>query len=589
MTPVAHQCEHMPIQRLPPELVNQIAAGEVVQRPASVVKELLENSVDAGASRIEVEVEQGGVKLIRVRDNGAGIDKEDLLLALANHATSKITCFADLQGVTSLGFRGEALPSIAAVARLTLISRCNAQDNAWKVLAGERASQCPAPAAHPEGTTMEVRDLFYNLPARRKFLRTERAEFIHIETIVKRIALSHFTIALTLRHNQRLALALPCAHDRAEQERRLGELCGRYFVDNAVFLEREAAGLRLWGWIGLPNIARSQTDLQYVFVNGRIVYDKLIGQALHQAYQDVLYKSRYPACVLYIEMDPALVDVNVHPAKHEVRFREPGLICGFLQQAIKEALAKAHCAYQSSYEGSVKVVGAASYPIALRSPSIEQSQALPLRELAAGYARLQAAPTAAEATPPLGYAIAQLHGAYILAEQADGLVIVDIQAAYERIVYQRLQLELDREGVRSQPLIIPVTLTLSRPETEWVEREPELFTQLGLEMTPLGPEAVVVRRIPALLSGADIACLLQELFSSLTAQGAGVRGRADKHKLLAIMARHGAIRSVRRLTLTEMNALLRDLEASDNDQSDHGQPAWVRLTFAELNTLLRGC
>ncbi len=598
------------IRRLPPQLINQIAAGEVVERPASVVKELLENSLDAGATQIDVEVEQGGVKLIRVRDNGSGIHNDDLALALASHATSKITGPTDLERVTSLGFRGEALASIAAVSRLILISRAAGQERGWQLAGDGLEAQPPVPAVHPVGTTVEVRDLFYNMPARRKFLRSERTEFGHLEDLIRRLALSRCEVAINLRHNRRPAALLPPANNRAGQEWRLGELCGRVFVDNAVFLEREAAGLRLWGWIGLPTFSRSQTDLQYFFVNSRMVRDKLATHAVRQAYQDVLYQGRQPAFVLYLELDPALVDVNAHPTKQEVRFREARLVHDFLVSSLQQALAQIRPGQQV---GPAPAADNCQAPVADRrmpparssampaiapAPAGQRTLALPVKEQLATYARLHpesAAPIPADEPaggepPPLGYAIAQLHGLYILAENAVGLVLVDMHAAHERITYERLKVDLEQGGIGSQPLLVPVTVAVSPREVRWVEEQAEVFADLGLEVAPLGPETVVVRRIPAALAGTDVVQLLRDVLADLATHGSSSRLREAIHETLATMACHGSVRANRKLTLAEMNALLRDMEHTERSgQCNHGRPTWIQLKLDELNKLfLRG-
>ena len=597
----------MHIHCLPPELVNQIAAGEVVERPASVIKELLENSLDAGATRIEVEVEQGGVKLIRVRDDGTGIHKEDLSLALTSHATSKIASLADLDRVASLGFRGEALPSIAAVSRLTLISRSAHQASAWKILGdGQSQQQGPMPAAHPVGTTVEVRDLFYNTPARRKFLRTERTEFAHLEGVVKRIALSRFGVEINLCHNQRPAALLPRAVTRAEQEQRLGGLCGRSFVENTVFLERETTGLRLWGWVVLPAFSRSQTDLQYFFVNGRMVWDKLASHAVRQAYQDVLYHGRHPAFVLYMELDPATVDVNAHPAKHEVRFRDSRLVHDFLFATLHEALAQVRpgarqAATSPALENAALAPHASStlpYATAPRPPQMQEAMVLPVQEQIAAYARLHpppevspvAAPPAGAEMPPLGFAIAQLHGIYILAENAAGLVVVDMHAAHERITYERLKAALEQEGIRTQPLLVPVTVAVSQQERQYIDNAADLLSKLGLEVAQLGPETAVIRRVPALLAGANMAQLLRDVLADVATHGTSTRVRDVIHGALSTMACHSSVRANRRLSLAEMNALLRDMEYTERSgQCNHGRPTWVQFRLDQLDKLfLRG-
>jgi DNA mismatch repair protein MutL len=598
------------IRRLPPQLINQIAAGEVVERPASVVKELLENSLDAGATRIDVEVEQGGVKLIRVHDNGGGIHKDDLALALASHATSKIASLTDLERVTSLGFRGEALSSIAAVSRLVLISRAAGQEQGWK-LAGEGLEvRSSLPAAQPVGTTVEVRDLFYNIPARRKFLRSERTEFGHLEDTVRRIALSRFEVEINLHHNRRPAALLPPAGNRAEQEWRLGELCGRVFVEQAVCLEREAAGLRLWGWVGLPTFSRSQTDLQYFFVNNRMVRDKLATHAVRQAYQDVLYHGRQPAFVLYLELDPALVDVNAHPTKQEVRFREARLIHDFLVSSLQQALAQvrpgkpvgpATAAGGSPppvVDSQSPPVRSSALPAFMPAPPAQRTLTLPVKEQLAAYARLYPEPSAPVPagepgngeTPPLGYAIAQLHGIYILAENAAGLVLVDMHAAHERITYERLKADLEQGNIRSQALLIPVTVAVSPREVCLVEENADLFAELGLEAAPLGPETVVVRRLPIALAGADVAQLVRDVLADLVTYGSSNRLRETLQETLATLACHGSVRANRKLTLVEMDALLRDMERTERSgQCNHGRPTWVQLKLDELDKLfLRG-
>ncbi len=581
----------MRIQRLPAQLINQIAAGEVVERPASVVKELLENSLDAGATRIQIEVEQGGVRLIRIRDNGSGIHKDDLRLALCSHATSKIQSLADLEQVSSLGFRGEALPSIASVSRLTLYSRTTDEDRGWKLNGNE-----PVPAPHPVGTTVEVRDLFYNTPARRKFLRTERTEFGHLEDVVKRLALSRFQMAVELRHNRRPVALLKVADGREAQEQRLSELCGRAFVDNGLYLDRAAVDLRLWGWVALPTFSRSQADLQYFFVNSRMVRDKLVSHAIRQAYQDVLYHGRHPAFVLYLELDPTLVDVNAHPAKHEVRFRETRLVYDFIFRTLSQVLAEVRPGDQPSSSQPPLVSAIAQSP---PSPQRQQSMALPVREQLAAYQSLhplsesneQTLPTLeATVSPPLGYAIAQLHGIYILAENEQGLVVVDMHAAHERITYERLKASLEQEGIRAQPLLVPVSMALSGRERQLLEEHAAVLSAVSVETSPIGPETVVVRQIPALLAGADVEQLLRDILADLAAYGRSRRVREAVDATLSTMACHGSVRANRRLNREEMNALLRDMERTERSgQCNHGRPTWVQLNLDELDKLfLRG-
>jgi len=592
------------IRRLPPQLISQIAAGEVVERPASAVKELLENSLDAGATRIAVEVEQGGVRLIRVRDNGSGVSPDQLPLALARHATSKIASFDDLQQVSSLGFRGEALPSIASVSRLTLTARTASEDTGWRVSGdgGEVVDQ-PAPAPHPVGSTVEVRDLFFNVPARRKFLRTERTEFGHIEENVRRLALSRFDVGFSLWRNQRVVLNVEPASCSDDWGQRIAELCGRQFIAASVFFDRSEGGLRLWGWLGLPTISRAQSDMQYFLVNGRPVRDRVIAHATRQAYQDILYQDRQPAALLYLELDPAAVDVNAHPAKQEVRFRESSAIHDFIRRAVQTALAEVRPGaapppvIQAGEQ--LRVSGDREGSGVTGSLGASQSR-LPLHvgERLATYGRLHTTPppekpagVAAEAvaeSPPLGYALGQLHGVYVLAENDAGLIMVDMHAAHERILYERLKTALTGEALQTQALLTPVTLTVTPKERQRVEEHEALFAKAGLELAALGPETVVVRKIPALLAGLDIAGLVRDTLADLAAHETSDRIETTLLALLAHLACHGAIRANRPLNLLEMNALLRDMERTDHGgQCNHGRPTWIQLTLDELDRLFR--
>jgi DNA mismatch repair protein MutL len=594
----------MPIRLLPPQLINQIAAGEVVERPASVVKEVLENSLDAGARRVELDIEQGGKALIRVRDDGIGIPRDELALALARHATSKIASLEELEQVASLGFRGEALPSIASVSRLSLTSRTGADAAGWRVGGdGSESVPEPEPAAHPQGTTVEIRDLFFNTPARRKFLRAEATEYKHIEDVVRRIALSRFSVAINLAHNQRQQWRLPAAETREQREQRLARLCGQPFIEHSLYLEHAAAELRLSGWIAQPTFSRSQADLQYFFVNGRVVRDKLISHAVRQAYQDVLFHGRHPAFVLYLELDPAAVDVNVHPAKHEVRFRDSRLVHDFLFRALHEALARDRPAHNAGapepFGGSG---GGAAAPATAAFASRQQPMPLRVAEHVHAYAALHpspaAAPPAAQASadtdagapPPLGYALAQLHGIYILAQNAAGLVLVDMHAAHERITYEGLKQACDDEGLRAQPLLVPVTLAVSEREAALAEEAAAVFADLGLEIDRLGPERLVVRQVPALLRQADIATLVRDVLSDLAEHDTSTRLHEARNAVLSSMACHGSVRANRQLSSAEMNALLRDMERTERSgQCNHGRPTWVQLRLDELDRLfLRG-
>jgi DNA mismatch repair protein MutL len=595
------------IHLLSPQLANQIAAGEVVERPASVVKELLENSLDSGADRVELDIEQGGVKLIRLRDNGSGIDKADLPLALNRHATSKITLLEDLEAVASLGFRGEALASISSVSRLTLISRPPQQESGWAVSAQGREMVAEImPAAHPTGTTVEVRDLFFNTPARRKFLKTEKTEFRHLEEVVKRLALSRYQVGFSLRHNGKMVHQLRAATREAAREQRLAQLLGKTFVAESVALDlqAEASGLRLWGWMGLPTCSRAQPDQQYFFVNGRVIRDKVVAHAVRQAYQDVLFQGRHPAYVLYLELDPALVDVNVHPTKHEVRFRESRLVHDFIFRTLYRTIAQ----LRPQHEG-VPSTGAAAVPApaswvqpgmsATPVPSHRGGHppaAAGVQEQLRAYGALHPAGEAPAPagqgveTPPLGYALAQLHGIYILSQNTQGLVLVDMHAAHERIVYERLKRAFEQEQIRRQPLLVPVSVAVSGAQADLAEAQPESFERLGFRVQRMGEETLVIREVPVALAKADVARLLHELLADLLRVGVSDRIEAHLNELLATMACHAAVRANRQLTLAEMNALLREMEQTERaGQCNHGRPTWSQLSLAQLDKLfMRG-
>ncbi len=612
------------IQKLSTRLTNQIAAGEVVERPSAVVKELLENSLDAGARSIDIDVEQGGRKLIRLRDDGCGILKEDFSLALSRHATSKIHSFDDLACVASLGFRGEALPSISSVARLELRSCARGDDSGWCVTGdGGDAISEPQPVAHPEGTTIEVRDLFFNTPARRKFLRTDKTEFSHLETVVKRIALSCFDVAFTLRHNQRTVLKLRPAQSEPEQRQRVAQVCGSAFVDQALWVDYQVAGMRLWGWVAQPTFSRSQADLQYFYVNGRMIRDKLVAHAIRQAYQDVLYHGRHPAYVLYLALDPTAVDVNVHPTKHEVRFREGRTVHDFLFRSLHQALADVRPGTVDAESGEI-IAAPAGQTVIERSMQRDSppagdatgrysgsspgghhhrqssmafavgAQRPGLQALYQGAQTLPAGDTGqgAESTeaPPLGYAIAQLHGIYILAENAQGLIVVDMHAAHERITYERMKTALEGEGVRSQPLLVPISIAVSDSETCLATEFAEVFGELGFVVEVMGPETLVVRQVPSLLRDADVETLLRDVLSDLATYGTTQRVREAINELLGTLACHGSVRANRKLTIPEMNALLRDMERTERSgQCNHGRPTWIQMDMTALDGLfLRG-
>ena len=602
------------IHRLSPRLANQIAAGEVVERPASVVKELLENALDAGADRLEIEIEGAGSRLIRIRDNGCGIGAEDLPLALARHATSKIDSLDDLEAVRTLGFRGEALASIGSVSRLSITSNDSDEGPGHRAASeGRDQAVTVTPAPHPRGTTVEVRDLFFNTPARRKFLRTEKTEFGHLEEVVKRLALARFDVAFDLRHNGRSVHRLRPADTEAEQRRRVASVCGPAFLEQSLPLSREAPGLRLAGWIGLPTFSRSQADLQYFFVNGRIVRDKVVAHAVRQAYRDVLYHGRHPAYLLYLEVDPAQVDVNVHPTKHEVRFRESravhNLIYGTLHRALAELRpgdspaevpATALAGEPVPAQGGLGLAGAAApagpAPGSRVPPAPGGRGPAPAASFES-YGRLYGAAdggAVAEAEggdiPPLGYAIAQLKGVYVLAENAEGLVLVDMHAAHERITYERLKRARDSEGIRSQPLLVPESVAVSAREAALAETHADWFASLGFTVERAGEESLLVREVPVSLRDSDVPQLLRDVLADLGEHGSSERIAAHEDEILSTMACHGSVRANRRLTLPEMNALLRDMEATERaGQCNHGRPTWTRLTLAELDRLfLRG-
>ena len=620
----------MPIQLLPDTLINQIAAGEVVERPASVIKELLENAIDAGATRVEIDLEEGGIRLIRIRDDGCGIPAEELPLALSRHATSKIASLEDLEQVGTLGFRGEALPSIAAVSKFSITSRPAQQATATRVEVEGGRLRAPEPAAHPPGTTIEVRDLFYSVPARRKFLRAERTEYGHAEDLVRTLALARLQVELKLKHNGRISKHYRPVEDDASLGKRLSEALGEDFARGALRIEHEAAGLRLHGWVGLPTASRSQADQQFFFVNGRHVKDRLVAHAVKQAYADVLYHGRHPAFVLFLEIDPRKVDVNVHPAKHEVRFRDGRLVHEFIFRSLHEALAGTRAgalaagqggelaslhagAAQATAVGSQASAlggsagafagaghGAGPVGYGLQSAGFgqrPQQVGMPLREQIAAYSALYGTAAAnplpqedPSQAPPLGYALAQLHGVYVLAQNAQGLVLVDMHAAHERITYERLKGQREGEGIRSQPLLVPIELAVSEREADLAEGEAEALAALGIELQRTGPQSLSIRSVPVLLAGADAKQLVLDVLSDLAEHGRTRRIVEAGNELLSTLACHTSVRANRQLTVAEMNALLRDMEATERSgQCNHGRPTWTQLSLAELDKLfLRG-
>jgi DNA mismatch repair protein MutL len=604
------------IRPLPPELINQIAAGEVIERPSSVVKELVENSLDAGAARVEVDIELGGARLIRVRDDGDGIAPEDLPLAVASHATSKIGSFDDLEHVASMGFRGEALASMASVARFAMTSRLRGTDNAFRIEVDSGRMQDVRPAQHPQGTSVELRDLFYNVPARRKFLRAERTEFAHIDDLLKSLALARSSVEFRLSHNGKSVRVWKSARDEQAMLMRVAEVLGETFPQQSLRIDHASAGMRLSGWVGLPTASRPQADSQYFYVNGRLVRDRVVAHAVRQAYADVLFHGRYPTFVLYLELDPAGVDVNVHPAKSEVRFREQRLVHDFLFRTLHEALAETRAgqhvpvetpAWNAVADVASNVVQNVSRQVSSWPNNATQSRLhLGVREepladyaallggdvaVAPMTAALQTMPGAdTSEAPPLGYAIAQLKAIYILAENTHGLVLVDMHAAHERITYEKLKNGRACSNLRSQILLVPLSVPVSAKEAAAAEEHAEALADWGLELSRSGPSAVVVRRIPALLEGADVAELTRSVLGELAQHGSSRQLQELENELLSTMACHGSVRAGRRLTLPEMNALLREMEATERSgQCNHGRPTWVQLGMTELDKLfLRG-
>ena len=638
------------IQKLSARLANQIAAGEVVERPASVVKELLENALDAGCDKVQVTIEGGGTKRISIRDNGYGIDKDDLPLALSRHATSKIISLDDLEAVATLGFRGEALASISSVSRLQLSSKTDQADEAWVVeTEGRDMAANISPAAHNRGTTVEVRDLFFNTPARRKFLRTEKTEFNHLEEVVKRQALGRFDVGFELNHNGKPIHALRPAITLRDREQRVASLCGKPFMENAVEIDVAATGLKLWGWVALPTFSRSQADLQYFFVNGRVIRDRLVSHAVKQAYRDVLYHGRHPAFVLYLELDPALVDVNVHPTKHEVRFRDGRLVHDFIFRSLHKALADVRPdEYMRSDQSEERVsqsddihasTGLAAQPgyNSQGSMSLAVPNAVPneVRERGSSFGGVVSGASEHAASPnlygsarssdnagltqnvaaglsalygvdangvnefsgdrsvqdhPLGFAIAQLHGVYILAQSQSGLIIVDMHAAHERITYEQMKTDFYSQGIQSQPLLVPMNIAVSSREADVAEECADELQKFGLGVERSGPEAIVIRQVPVILQKVDVVQLVRDVLSDMIGHGYSDQLEAKANELMGTMACHGSVRANRSLTHAEMNALLRDMEETERSgQCNHGRPTWTSLSMTELDKLfLRG-
>lgn len=629
----------MKIKVLDSHLVSQIAAGEVIERPSSVVKELLENSLDAGATEINLEIEKGGAKLIRLRDNGCGIAKDDLELALHRHATSKIQTLDDLEQIMSLGFRGEALSSIRAISRFKLISKVREENIGWQIM-GEGESQPELqPSAHPTGTTVEIVDLFFNVPVRRKFLRTEQTEFAHILEMVGRLALSRFDVEFLLKHNGKTILRLPVAHTPKEQIARVGDIVGAEFAQNALAVDVGSGSLGFTGWVSQPTYTRSQPDLQYLYINGRIVRDKTLAHAIKHAYQDVVYQQRHPIVVVYLNIDPALVDVNVHPTKAEVRFRDSRLIHDFVARGLREALAvggsivtaadQVEPAIQVQHQSelnkdsvlnqqSLSFIAAeesVEYNQVTITPCVKQGGTLPAFGITT--AVLERAVTqesgdelpnlvnvppvlkisdpdysrnndtsSSHGVPPLGFALAQLHEVYILAQNQVGLIIVDAHAAHERINYEKLKASYSAESIPAQMLLVPVGLVLNSGEMSCVEANLEVLQKFGFIITRSSPTNILVRSVPILLQNADIAQLIHDVIADLLVCESLDSVFQNVNKILSTMACHSSVRAGRKLTIEEMNSLLRVLEKTDNGgQCGHGRPTWTQLTMSNLDKL----
>jgi len=613
----------MHIQLLPDQLISQIAAGEVVERPASALKELLENSLDAGSTDIQVGLLQGGIKQIRVADNGFGVAKEDLELALTRHATSKIASLEDLESVASLGFRGEALASIASISRTQLLSRQAEAKHAWRIASEGSDISVVEPAALDAGTVIEVSDLYFNTPARRKFLKTEGTEFGHCEEVFNRIALSRPDVALMLQHNGR-ALSRYAA---SQPERRFAEVLGSEFAAESISLDESAAGLRLWGVAAKPTFNRNSRDTQYVYVNGRFVRDKLIAHAIRQAYQDVLHHDRHPAFVLFLELDPTLVDVNVHPAKTEVRFRDAQAMHRFIFHSLNKALASptgassAVTASQAGYNPFAQQPSNIPYPTYQSQINLRAGEPTGFYDTMFGTRGSGAAGSSASqpeyASPvcyapefeaesalnqsqhngeeyPLGFAVAQIHGVYVLAQNTLGLIVVDMHAAHERIMYEKLKNALDSKSVPMQPLLLPVSFNADKLEVATVQEtlsaNDDSLQQLGFDIAVLSPTTLAVRAVPTMLQSADVVELARDVLRDLREYGASRALTERRNELLGTMACHAAVRANRSLTIPEMNALLRDMEATERSgQCNHGRPTWFQVSMNDLDKMfMRG-
>ena len=600
------------IRLLPDLLINQIAAGEVIERPASALKELMENSLDAGATEIMVQLEAGGVKLMRVRDNGRGIAQQQLSLALMRHATSKIASLDDLQRVASMGFRGEALASMAAVAQVAVISRHAASEHAWKIESIDGNQSDTVPTAHALGTSVEMRELYFNTPARRKFLKTESTEFAYCEETFKRMALSRPDVAFSLQHNARMVWQLPSpppldGNPASALQQRITTILGKEFSQNAVHIERQAAGLHLYGTVTQPAYSKATRDSQYFFLNGRFIRDKVVAHAIRQAYQDILHHQRHPAFVLFLDMPPELVDVNVHPSKSEVRFRESQAMHQFIFHTLQQALSGPISTMNTASETATAVAGMS--PASWQGQGLTMQQPMPLHQPAQAMAFYEAMfspkertearemeisydvpPVAAGGIPPLGFALAQLAGIYILAQNQHGMVVVDMHAAHERIVYEKLKIALDGQQIPNQPLLIPVTFSADTLDVATVEEERAALQTLGFDIAPISPTTLAVRAMPAMLKQSHAEAAARDVLHELREFGATRALTERRNELLGTLACHSAVRANQALTITEMNHILREMENTERSgQCNHGRPTWFQMSIADLDKMfMRG-
>ena len=605
-----HNTQRREIFQLDDKLINQIAAGEVVERPASLLKELLENSIDGGASRIEIYAERGGLKRIRVKDNGVGIPRDQLALAMSRHATSKLTAIEDLFGVGTLGFRGEALPSIAAVSRLTLQSKVAEQESGYEIsIHGGKSAGPPKPLAHPQGTTVEVDDLFYNTPARRKFLRAEKTELNHCDSVIRKLALSHFEVEIDFSHAGKSTFHVVAAANEAQKNNRIASICGKPFASQCIYFEDDVGVMSLSGWMGLPAFSRSQRDLQYFFVNGRPVNDNLVAHAVRRAYSDVLHHGRHPAFVLFLTIASKLVDVNVHPAKSEVRFRESRAVHDYIYRTLHRTIAQltpeSSAVSLPTPQNVPMGIGMGANQGGYGSEAVQQNIKMMVRDQAQAYQAMAEAAHACDATqtldeqnnqvpnaqesddspvPPLGYAVAQLKGIYILAENKDGLIMVDMHAAHERITYESLKQQMQAKQTNSQPLLVPVQINVSNIEADVAESFCSQFKELGFDIDRLGDEKLVVRSVPALLVRVDIDQLIRDVLADLIEHGNSDRIADAQFEILSSVACHGSVRANRKLETAEMNALLRQMEVVERSgQCNHGRPTWMGVSLREID------